>query len=115
MKWGVTWVMPTPEQQEELFNNCTHEWTTSNGVAGVKFTSKINGAIIYLPAAGQKDESFELEGLYNVGSNGIYWTSTQSPDKANGAGGFEITSDYRRWYHGFNRYYGHSVRPIVAD
>ena len=107
--------MPTLEQQEELLDNCTYEWTMWNNVRCVKFTSKINGGIIYLPAAGQKDESFELEGLYNVGSNGIYWTSTQSPDKANGAGGFEITSDYKRWYHGFNRYYGHSVRPIVAE
>ena len=108
-------MLPNNDHAKELLDNCTYEWTMWNNVRCGKFTSKINGAIIYLPAAGQKDAVFEQEGIYNVGSNGIYWTSTQSPEKANGAGGFEITSDYKRWYHGFNRYYGHSVRPIVAE
>ena len=56
-----------------------------------------------------------LDFPYNVGSNGIYWTSTQSPDKADGAGGFEFTSDHRKCYHSYNRYYGHNVRPVVTE
>ena len=52
VKWGGNWYMPTWEEFRELINNCKIEWTTFNGVNGEKFTSKINGNSIFLPAAG---------------------------------------------------------------
>ena len=46
-RWGGSWVMPTHDQQMELLNNCTYEWTTVNGVNGGRFTSKTNGGSIF--------------------------------------------------------------------
>ena len=49
--WGSTWRMPTIEQEQELVNECTWEWTTVNGVSGRLFTGP-NGNTMFLPAAG---------------------------------------------------------------
>ncbi|MBR6181214.1 MAG: hypothetical protein IKQ77_08390 [Prevotella sp.] len=72
VKWGGSWKMPTEEQQMELENNCTYEWTTVKGVKGGKFKGK-NGGSIFLPAAGRRNES----GLEDAGSAGYYWLSIQ--------------------------------------
>jgi len=108
VKWGGSWVMPSKEQQDELRNNCTYEWTTVDGVLGGKFTSKTNGASIFLPAAGYRIDS----GLYNAGSFGFYWSSTQYPNYSDdayylgfGSGGFGKRYD--------GRYDGRSVRPVT--
>ena len=34
VNWGPQWRMPTKEQQDELWTNCTWTWTTRNGVNG---------------------------------------------------------------------------------
>ena len=107
--------MPTIDHAKELLDNCTYEWTMWNGVRCGKLTSKINGVSIYLPVAGEKNELFNLLGIYDVGSTGVYWSSTKSPDQAYGAVGFKITSDEIRWYQSYYRCNGHSIRPIVAD
>jgi hypothetical protein len=100
--------MPSREQMDELVNNCTSEWTTEHGVYGRRFTGP-NGASIFLPAAGYRWE----DDLYNVGSYGIYWSST-----------LHGSSTYYAWYLYFssgnvysNYYYrgrinGQSVRPV---
>ncbi|MBR3783332.1 MAG: hypothetical protein IKJ78_02545, partial [Bacteroidales bacterium] len=41
---------PTREEWQELMDNTTSEWTTQNGVKGIKFTAS-NGNAIFLPAA----------------------------------------------------------------
>ena len=69
--WGGSWRMPTRDEQEELLNNCTWEWTTQNGVNGYKVTGT-NGNSIFLPAAGGRDGS----SLLNAGEYGYYWSST---------------------------------------
>ena len=51
VKWGGTWRMPTLDEQKELLNKCTWNWTTQNGVNGYKGTGP-NGNSIFLPAAG---------------------------------------------------------------
>ena len=67
--WGAEWRMPSPEQIQELLNNCSRQWTKRNGVKGRLFTSKINGASLFLPAAGYRYGS----NLNNAGSYGYYW------------------------------------------
>lgn len=67
--WGSEWRMPTMDQMEELINNCTTVWTTINGVNGRLFTSNINGATLFLSAAGGR-----LSEPGNVGSYGYYWS-----------------------------------------
>ena len=68
--WGASWRMPTKEQMDELFANCTNTWTTQNGVNGRKFTDS-NGRTIFLPAAGV----VLWDGVDYVGSRGNYWSS----------------------------------------
>ena len=104
VKWGGSWRMPTIEEFKELYNNCISEWTTLNGVYGQKFTSKINGNSIFLPAA-----NCRYYDLYSVGDGGFYWSSSLCTN--NHAylmnfycGGVSTNSDYR-WH-------GHSVRPV---
>ncbi len=77
MKWGGSWMVPSREQQEELISNCTYEWTIMNGKKGGKFTSKINGGSIFLPAAGNRDGTK----LHNAESRGCYYSSKQSSPK----------------------------------
>ena len=69
---GSFWRMPTHEEMEELYNNCTSTWTSINGVNGRLFTSRINGNSIFMPAAGSHyDSSFGEDGEY-----GFYGTSS---------------------------------------
>ena len=112
VKWGGSWVMPSRKQQDELRENCTYEWTTVNGVKGGKFTSKKNGASMFLPAAGNRNDS----GLYGAGSYGDYWSSTQYPSNASGAYYLYFYSGgtYTDYYYYF-RNFGQSVRPVSRN
>ena len=64
--------LPTMGEFVELNNNCDSEWTDEDGVAGRRFTSRINGNSIFFPAAGLYNGS----SLYNRGASGYYWSST---------------------------------------
>ena len=109
VKWGGSWMMPSEEQQDELINNCTYEWTTVNGVEGGKFTGT-NGGSIFFPSAGDRSDS----GFYNVGSNGYYWSSTQDPSGADDAYGLNFYSGGS--YSGsYGRYNGFTVRPVSRN
>lgn len=51
VNWGKGWCMPTLSQIRELRTNTTWTWeTTPNGVKGNRYTSKINGNSIFIPA-----------------------------------------------------------------
>ncbi len=71
VNWGPSWCMPTFEQQQELYENCSSVWTTKNGVNGRLFTGP-NGNTLFLPAAGGRWDG----SLYYVGSYGYYWSRT---------------------------------------
>ena len=79
VKWGSTWKMPTLEQTKTLIENCTHVWTTQNGVKGMKFTGP-NGNSIFLPAAGHNFAHPIPGGIMGVGDYGRYWLSSSSGD-----------------------------------
>lgn len=112
--WGGTWRMPTSDEQDELRNNCTWTWyesgnTEFNGVAGYKVTRDeegYTGRFIFFPAAGGRNNT----SLYNVGSYGIYWSSTLCSYDMCGA--WNLGFDSGRFYGYDYRYYGHSVRPV---
>jgi hypothetical protein len=75
--WGGSWRMPSDEELNELYDNCTWAWTTLNGVKGCKVTSNKNGNSIFLPAAGCCDEerSFKF-----IGKLGGFWASSLTPN-----------------------------------
>ena len=69
---GAPCRLPTVGEFQELNNNCDSEWTDEDGVAGRRFTSRINGNSIFFPASGNRNGT----GLYNRGSHGFYWSSS---------------------------------------
>ena len=71
VNWDPSWCMPTVEQQQELYQNCSSVWTTKNGVNGRLFTGP-NGNTLFLPAAGGRWDGSR----YYVGSYGYYWSRT---------------------------------------
>ena len=107
--WGSSWVMPNKDQMDEL-NYCTSEWTTQNGVNGLRFTSP-NGASIFFPAAGDRLR-YELR---DDGSSGYYWSSTLHESQTSGAWGLDFNSVNVHPNYGSNRYFGHSVRPVMSE
>ena len=108
---GGDWRMPTQTEIQELLENTENEWVedfNGSGVNGRKFSSKINGNSIFIPAAGICcDGSVDYVGYY-----GDVWSSS-----------LNISNPYSAWYLVFNsvncsmgrfgsRYYGKSVRGV---
>ena len=105
--WGSEWRMPSKDQIKELKDNCTTQWTTRNGVKGRLFTSNINGASLFLPAAGYRWDS-SLDG---VGSWGYYWSRTLNGSSPYGAYGLIFFSGGVDWGN-YGRYDGFTVRAV---
>jgi hypothetical protein len=103
---GAPCRMPTVGEFQELAANCDSEWTDEDGVAGRRFTSRINGNSIFFPASGYRNGT----GLNFHGSLGFYWSSSLN-SSANGyylvfdSGGVNPADNY-------NRFYGFSVRAV---
>ena len=101
---GGNWRMPTRDEYEELFDNCDYVWTEDyNGtsVAGMIFTSKVNGKFVFFPGAGEYYNSFAQD----VGSYGYYWTASCFSDGA----AYFLYSDTINYDYGS---YGRSVRAV---
>jgi hypothetical protein len=72
VQWGSNWCTPTTEQFKELYDNCDHKWIKQyegKDIAGMLFTSNINGKTIFFPAAGRKRDHGKVyceweEGVY---------------------------------------------------
>ena len=104
---GKGYRMPTHEQQKELLKCCTWEWTTLNGVKGMKVTGP-NGNHIFFPASGYRNDS--SGSLSNVGSDGYYWTAT--PYGTNNGRYLYFYSSNARWDSYF-RALGFPVRAVA--
>ncbi len=72
------WRVPTLDEIKSLYdkNKVSSEWCTINNIKGKKFTDKTNGNSIFLPAVGYR-RCGSNGALYNYGSTGHYWSSTQ--------------------------------------
>ncbi|MBO7068539.1 MAG: hypothetical protein J6W52_07670 [Bacteroidaceae bacterium] len=106
VRMGAPWRMPSHEQQIELMNNCSHQWTQKNGVNGILVTGR-NGGQVFLPAAGYRwgDE------LYDAGAYGDYWSSSLDPLYDYDAYYMYFGSGYWNWRSSYRRY-GLSVRAV---
>ena len=69
VNWGGSWRMPTKEEWEELFNNCSVELTNSQSVYGMRLSSKKTGASIFLPSP-------LVDSEYGRKPQTRYWTSS---------------------------------------
>lgn len=106
--WGRLWRIPSTEDIKELFNNCTFNRTTRNGVKGYEVVGK-NGNSIFLPGAGY----YNGEELKYAGTTGVYWSSTLGEifDSAEHLY-FDNTSLH---YNSCDlRYIGASIRPVTG-
>lgn len=115
-KGGVRCQMPTKEQCEELCNPEYTTWTWCDGVKtkyngskakGYMVKSKSNGKSIFLPAAGNRNDTE----LNNDGYDGAYWTAEL--DESNDFGAWYLyfhSNNHEVGY--FDRFFGHTVRPV---
>ena len=110
INWGKDWQMPSAAQLEELFNgdNTTTEFTTMNGIAGTKITSKRNNKSIFLPAAGH----YEGQSPKEKGSEGAYWSKTLDTNYCLNGCNFWFTKYNNRKIIESSRVYGQSIRPV---
>ncbi|MBQ7683310.1 MAG: hypothetical protein IJT48_02380 [Bacteroidaceae bacterium] len=83
------WRMPTKKEIQELIDNCTMEWTTVHKVQGMRFTSKINGNSIFMPAAGNK----YAKKTYSNGIGGCYWSGDLDPESLKASDGTDQKDD----------------------
>ena len=103
---GAPCRMPTVGEFQELNAQCDSEWTNEDGVAGRRFTSRINGNSIFFPASGHRSGT----GLSNRGSYGYYWSASLGSQ----------TNGYRLHFNStgvspasnLSRFYGFSVRAV---
>ena len=112
--WGGNWRMPTREEFVALGNAVNTAWTTNyndSGVNGLVCTDKTdNSKKLFFPAA-----SYCKDGIVNgVGSYGDYWSSSRAPSDAPSAHIFNFASSIVNWQISYARYYGFSIRPVLA-
>ena len=107
VKWGGNWQMPSLDQFQELLDHCESEWTYINRAGGRKFTSKINGNTIFLPAGGTREDDFRA-----FGGGGYYLSSTQGSMRLNQTCGLSFDPSHANCIDGFKRHQGFAVRPV---
>ena len=105
---GGEWRMPTDAEWTELRENCTWAWATQDGVNGYQVVAS-NGNSVFLPAAGLYGTN-----LYNVGSNGYYWSSSLCTDGPLSAWIVSFHSG-EVLRNGCGRESGLSIRPVYGD
>ena len=103
---GAPCRLPTVGEFQELNSNCDSEWTDEDGVAGRRFTSRINGNSIFFPASGYRNGT----GLNVHGTYGNYWSSSLNSS----AGGYFLyfNSGGVNPANGNLRFLGFSVRAV---
>lgn len=73
---GDAWRMPTETEMVEFIEGCYWAWTDNyrdSGVAGLIGFSKVNGNVVFLPAAG---DCIVQNVTDDIGKIGSYWTSS---------------------------------------
>ncbi len=110
--WGPDWHLPDYSRIGEVAYNCESQWTSVNGVKGVRLVSKVpgfEGRSIFIPAAGYIDglEPIDFETAARVWSrnnNGIYGHDMQYTEE-----GYVYLG-----YRANTRSMGENVRPVTS-
>ena len=104
---GRGWRTPRVQDIQELLANCDREYTTERGVAGIKFTSRINGQSIFMEVCGYRDGW-----NHNYKEEGYYWLSTSGPDNYT-AHVFKFSSSDNGTIMVAQRYLGCRIHPVM--
>jgi hypothetical protein len=107
---GSVWRLPTANDVQELYENCNTAVETIDGIEGLRFTSKINGKSIFLPARGFVSTGGSVVD-YNV--QGLYYTSEYSSESMC-IGVWFRTSDGVKNYFDINRFQGKQIRAVAV-
>ena len=107
--WGGSWRMPSKEQFEELYNECTWTWTSQDRIYGYRVSSKKNTNSIFFPAAG-----YRLNDLESTGSKGYYWSRSLDVQMNNSRAYCRYFNSNVNSYSYSYRNYGNSVRPVLS-
>ena len=103
---GAPCRLPTVGEFQELNSNCDSEWTDEDGVAGRRFTSRINGNSIFFPASGLCSGT----ALDFRGSGGDYWSSSYMSEANAYVLDFNSGGVYPAY--GSDRRYGFTARAV---
>lgn len=108
---GGDWHIPTPTQCQELLDNTTSTWTTSDDVSGRLFTSKTDTSkSIFIPVAGNA-----WGGFVNGSEDVCYvWSSLLSAYGVVRGQDFYFDSEGIYLDDGSSRYNGFSVRGVIG-
>ena len=111
-EWGETWRIPTSEEVQELIANCTFVWSNYKSATGFKITSNINGAEIFMPAAGYYMNNDDIS---YFGSNGSYWTaSAYTGEGKTGSAYYILMTSGRGFRIDYTSYHSaHPIRPVT--
>ena len=105
---GSRWHIPTKEEWNELFTNCTLTTETVDGVKGVRATAK-NGNSIFLPCY---DYTYGTYTTVSTNSGGRYWSSTAYGGRAyHTIINVNSSSPYNSWDYNY-KYYKMCIRPV---
>lgn len=112
-EWGNDWRMPSQQEMVELAELCTWEWTSIDGVNGMKVTGS-NGNSIFLPAAASRTGD---DISTQVGQRGCYWSGTlwESDNKFASYLYFYDKPDRVQPQRSNRRYIGMSIRPVSTE
>ena len=103
-------IIPNKQDWEELFEKCSKEWVSQDGVNGMRFTGP-NGNSIFIPASGMM---YGEQKMHH--DRGFYWARELSTTRPSLARTAEIGRDeeldlYARTS-GYERAMGLSVRAV---
>lgn len=109
--WSSTWRMPTSDEYDGLFNECTLTWVTQedsdgNEINGYRVKGP-NGNAIFMPAAGSRQYT-----TLSAGTIGSYWSSTPSTNNTNAYILYFSSSSYTVKSSNCVRWVGRSIRPV---
>lgn len=109
VNWGTNWRMPTKEQQDELWMECTSNWTTRNGVDGREVIGP-NGNSLFLPATGYRDGT-----TYFASGSVCYLWSRTLESGPNGSALYSALSRVEFYVTYMQRCLGLPIRPVRAS
>lgn len=108
------WRLPSNDDIKKLSDTVkvSNEWTTVNGIPGIKFTDRATGKSVFFPAVGCR--SIFNGALIVTGSYGYYWSSTPSDSDSERAYRLALCINYVDLSPNTYRKQGFSIR-CVAD